>query len=129
MSITMTGPFSSGACVGVDGASTVTTTSAVRVTGLIHAIYLSYVGDDPATTDVTIRTLGTSPAAPSYNILVRADSATDALLLPRFDTHKNTDAAALTTFTGLMPVDDYLQIVVAQGNTNDIVYYWLFLER
>src|SRR5512139_278040 len=119
--IVMSGPHSSGACVGADGAATVTTTSAVRVEGLVHAIYLSYVGDDPNTTDVTIKTLGTSPSCPSYNILLRANSATDGLLLPRFDTHKNTDAAALTTFTGLIPVNDYLQIVVAQANTDDIV--------
>ena len=121
------GPIITPACTGVDGSATATVTTGVRVCGLVHAIYVQYVGDDPGTTDVTVATLGTSPAAPSYNVLVATNLAADVLYIPRGVSHVNTTGVAGTTNDQLIPVDDYIKVTVAQANTDDVINVWLFL--
>ena len=123
----MVGPITSGACTGADGSGAATGTSSVPVCGFVYAVYVQYVGDDPATTDVTVKTQGTSPRAPSYNILVATDLATDKLFLPRGISHVGTTGVAGTTYDQLTPVDDYIQVVVAQANTDDVINVWLFM--
>jgi hypothetical protein len=121
------GPITTPACTGVDGSGAATVTTALKVTGFVYGVYVQYVGDDPATTDVTVKTEGTSPMAPTYNILVATDLATDKLFLPRMDTHLATTGVAQSMNDALVPVDDKITVVVAQANTGDIISVWLFM--
>jgi hypothetical protein len=123
----LVGPITTPACTGADGSGAATVTTGEKVTGLVYAAYVSYVGDDPATTDVTISTRGTSPAAPSYNILVATNLAADVLYYPRAVSHVNTTGVAGTTNDQLVPVDDYITVTVAQANTGDIIKVWLMV--
>lgn len=123
----LVGPFTTPACTGADGSGAATVTSGVKLTGLVYAIYIQYVGDDPNTTDVTIATLGTSPAAPSYNLLVATNLATDVLYKPRGVSHVATTGVAGTDNDQMLPVDDYITVTVAGANTGDIIKVWVFL--
>jgi hypothetical protein len=120
------GPITTPACVGADAnsAATVTTTNPVR--GFLYAVSLSHTGDDPDTTDIALTTQGTV-GAPARTLLSRANSHADETLYPRADTNKNTDATALTTFTALMPIEDFVVLTVAQANLGDIWQAWLYI--
>lgn len=126
--ISMIGPIITPACTGVDGAGAATVTTAFRVCGEVEAIYISYVGDDPATTDVTISTQGTFPACPSYNLLVATDNATDKIFIPRVVANLASSGAAQAVVNFAQPVDDFITVTVAQANTGDIIKVWLFVE-
>lgn len=119
------GPITTPACTGADASGAATVTSKTVVTGFVVAAYIQYAGDDPGTTDVTIATLGTSPRAPSYNILVATSTATDTLYLVKKATVDQT-GAALTDYSPI-PVDDYVTVTVAQANTGDIISVWLMV--
>ena len=121
------GPINSGAAVGGAGVATATGSSTQVITGLVYQVVIKYNDAPPAaTTVVTIKTKGTAPAAPSSNILVVTNSATNASYQPRFDSHK-TDATALVTNTGLPPVEDIIQVVIAGADAADNVDVWLYL--
>ena len=119
------GPITTPACTGNDGSGAATVTTADIVRGCCKAIYISYVGDDPASTDVTVKTQGTSPACPSHNLIVATDTATDKLYPMQVISYD--EAAADTTHGVPPPVDDYVTVVVAQANTGDIIKVWLYL--
>ena len=121
------GPIITPACTGADGSGAATVTSQSIACGLVYAIYVQYAGDDPGTTDVTIATQGTSPRAPSYNLLVATNLATDVPYLPRGVSHIATTGVAGTDNDQMLPVDDYVKVTVAQANTGDIISVWLFL--
>jgi hypothetical protein len=119
------GPITTPACAGADGVAAATVTSSIIINGFVAAAYIQYVGDDPATTDTTIATLGTSPVCPTYNILVVTNSATDALHVPRkacVDT-----AGAANGEYAYIPVNDYVKVTVAQANTGDVINVWLYI--
>ena len=122
------GPITTPACTGADGSGAATVTSSTKVTGLVYGVYIQYVGDDPATTDVTVATLGTSPSCPSYNILVATNLATDNLFLPRAVSHVATTGVAGATNDQCLPVEDFVKVTVAGANTGDIINVWLFLS-
>lgn len=123
------GPINTGAAVGADGVATINVDT-VPLRGIVKAIYVKYNGDKPATADVTIKTKGTN--APSYNLLVLTDGNTDKLCFPTLIAQDT--AGASRTFDGTrvipaeIPIDDALNIAVAQTNTDDTVDVWLFLE-
>jgi len=127
MSARLFGPITTPACTGVDGSGAATVTSSMQVCGKVHAVYVQYVGDDPATTDVTLATLGTSPKPPATTILAKANSATDGWYFPRALEHLNTDGSDLTTHDKIA-VDDFLKVTVAQANTGDIINVWIYLD-
>lgn len=77
------GPFSTAASTGGAGTSTATVTTPTRLTGELKAVYIQYNDSPPATTDVTVKTQGTSPAAPSITFLTRTDTATGGWFYPR----------------------------------------------
>jgi hypothetical protein len=118
------GPISSGACVGADGAAVALGATTLPVRGLIFSVYVKYSGDKPATTDVIIRTKGTN--APTRTILTLTNKITDGLFLPRIDGHSVlgvADGAA----NQLIPVEDIIEIAVAEANTGDIIEAWLMV--
>ena len=125
----MIGPLTTPACAGGDGTSTATVTSSKKITGLVYGAYVQFVGDDPATTDLTIATLGTTPNQPAHNILVRADSAADGLLLPRMDIHTFSTGAAQTVNNALIAINDFVVVTVAQANDGDVCNVWLFVIK
>ncbi len=120
------GPINSGAATGGAGVATSTGTSANIITGVILSVFVKYNDSPPAaTTDVTVRTKGTSPRPPSRNILVITNAATDGVWNPRDTEH--TTAAADSGSKVLIPVEDYIQVVIAGANDNDNVDVWLEL--
>lgn len=96
--------------VGEDGSATGAVTSGT-LTGYIYDIYLNYHATAPgATTDVTI-----AYATPAGgNILVNADSATDALFMPRKAACDN--AASALTWYDQYYINGTLTVTVAQCN-------------
>jgi hypothetical protein len=118
----------SGTCTGADGSGAITAYSP-HVTGKVLAVHLSYVGDDAATTDVTLSDEG-DPAAES--IISRADTAADIKIYPRRVTEKNDGTDILYT-TGEEVFEPYvvhgrLKLVVAQANTGDVITATVWLE-
>jgi hypothetical protein len=119
------GPITTPACAGADGVAAATVTTNEPINGFIAAVSISYVGDDPGTTDTTIATLGTLPYCPAYNILVVSNSATDALHVPR---KACVDAAGAANGEYVyFPVNDKIVVTVAQANTGDIIKVWLYM--
>jgi hypothetical protein len=125
------GPLNSGVAAGNAGAATKNTDSTVVLTGIVRAIYVKYNDSPPAgTTDVTIKTKGTN--APSYNLLVIANGATDGYYQPTLVAHDT--AGAGRTYDGTRPVampiyiDDIINVKIDQADAADSVDVWLWLE-
>ena len=124
----LVGPINSGAGTGGAGAATSTGTSTNIISGFVYAVYVRYNDSPPAaTTDITVKTKGTDPACPSTTILTIANLATDVLKLPRLDTCTALLGTANSTNDALIPVNDYIQVVIAQANDADNIDVWLFL--
>lgn len=96
--------------VGGDGVATGSATSGI-LTGYIYDIYLNYHASAPAgTTDVTV-----AYAVPAGgNILANANSATDALFMPRKAACDN--AAGALTWYDQYYINGTLTVTVAQSN-------------
>lgn len=123
------GPFNSGAAVGNNGVATANADSPQRLTGRVVGIYVKYNDSPPAgTTDVVIKTKGTSPAAPSYNLLSLTDQATDGWRYPQAQIHTVAGVAIDGEYTPLL-VDDYINVKIDQANAGDNVDVWLMLEK
>lgn len=123
------GPINSGAAAGGNGSATANANSPHIVSGSVSAIYVKYNDSPPAgTTDVTIATLGTTPAAPAQTLLAVADSATDSWYYPRALTHVNTTGATIAGAYEEMPVHDYINVKIAQANAADNIDVWLLLD-
>ena len=129
----ISGPFSSGVASGGAGVATANADSNHRVSGRVLGVYVKYNDSPPAgTTDVTIKAVGSSPAPPSYNVLAVSNAATDGWFYPRVALC-DQDGAALT-YDGtrpvhdLLPLDDVLNVEIAQANNGDSVDVWLLLE-
>lgn len=121
------GPIIGTVAAGGAGSATSTTTTTTRVCGRIAGVYLKYNDTPPGTTDVTVKTKGTSPAPPTYNILAVTDAATDGWFYPAVQIHTTAGAAIAGEYKSI-PVDDYIQVVIAQANASDSVDVWILLE-
>lgn len=86
------------------------------VTGLLLGVYVDYV-TQPATTDVTIATAGST--APALTLLTLADKNTDGWFFPRRAIH-DTAGAAQTQYD-IAPVADAITVSVAQGDPGSVV--------
>lgn len=127
MSISLVGPINTGKAVGADGAATIHAASPSPIRGKVEAIYVKYNGDKPATTDLTIKTVGTAPNAPTYNMLVLTDANTDGWFYPRAQVHTTAGAAIAGEYTPLY-VHDCIDVAIAQANTDDSVDVWMLVE-
>lgn len=120
------GPFNSGVAVGDNGSATANTDSTIMVRGFVMQAYIQYNDSPPAgTTDVTIRTKGTSPAAPSYNILKVSNAATNGLFVPRKVAVDQTGAAL--SGENVIQVEDKVNILIEGANAGDSADVWLFV--
>lgn len=123
----LVGPVSSGVTAGGAGASTATGVTTIQKSGLVSAIYVKYNDSPPgASTDVIVRTKGTSPNAPALTLLSLTNAATDGWFFPRAVEHLNSDGTVLTTHT-YMPVADLIEVFVDDANDGDSVDVWLLL--
>lgn len=119
------GPINSGAAVGGNGVATSTGTSNNVIRGVILAVQVKYNDAPPAgTTVVTVKTKGTN--APTYNILVITNAATDGVFCSRLDSY-NAAGTALLTYDQLPVVEDYVQVVIAGANAADNVDVYLYV--
>lgn len=128
----LAGPFSSGVATGSSGEAAANADTQL-VTGQLLGMYVRYNDSPPAeTTDVTIKTKGTAPAAPSYDLLALTNAATSGLFLPRKEVVDQAGAALVFASTdgvpAPIPVADALNIAIAGANAGDSVDIWLFLE-
>jgi hypothetical protein len=119
------GPINSGLAVGADGAATANTTSSIRVSGFVMALYVRYNGSPPAgTTVTTIATAGNS--TPAYNLDVITNAATDGLFLVRKLTKDIANADIAGNYT-VIPVDDNIKVTIAGANAGDSADIWLMV--
>ncbi|RJX17538.1 MAG: hypothetical protein C4575_12915 [Desulforudis sp.] len=126
--ISIAGPFNSGEAVGNNGVATANANSMIRLRGKIMGIYVKYNDSPPAaTTDVVIKALGTSPAAPTYNLLALANGATDGWRYPQALIHTVAGVEIAGEYTPLL-IDDYINVLIDQANAGDNVDVWLMLE-
>lgn len=124
----LVGPINSGPAVGGDGVATASDTTAVYIIGRVQGIYVKYNDSPPAgTTDVTVATLGTSPTAPTYNLLAVVNAATDGWFYPRVQVHTVAGAAIAAEYTPLI-VYDRIKVTIAGANAADNVDVWILLD-
>jgi len=123
------GPINSGVGAGGAGVATNNATTTTQVVGCIAGIYVRYNDSCPATTDVTVKTVGTSPAIPSQTILTLTDANTPGLFLPRI-TPQDTAGADLIALTILEPITiaDFVNVTMAQADDACSVDVWFLLE-
>lgn len=122
------GPLNSGAAAGGAGVATANASSRTPLVGEVVGIYIKYNDSPPVTTDVTIKTVGTSPAPPTYNLLVVTDSATSGWFYPQVQVHTTAGALIAGEYRSLL-VHDYINVVIAQANNADNVDIWLLLAN
>lgn len=121
------GPLSSGVAAGSPGSATANQTCTAVVNGKLLGIYVQYLDSPPATTDVTISTLGTSPAAPALTLLTLTDQATSKWVFPRALAQSEA-GANLTGWYVELPICDLIKVTIAQANANDSVNVWMLVE-
>jgi hypothetical protein len=122
------GPFSSGEGSGGAGAAENNTSYDTTIKGRIKAVYVDYKDSPPATTDVIVKTLGVSPKAPTQTILSLADNNTSGWYYPVQQLHTTAGAAIAATYNDGIPVDDKINISIAQADDDDYVEIWLLVE-
>ena len=93
------------------GVATGSAASPFPVRGYVMGVFLNFHASAPATTDTTLRTKGNS--APSRNLLVVTNSATDAFIATADKPVDNANVAITNAHRGQV-VDDYLEIALAQ---------------
>lgn len=122
------GSLNSGSATGGAGVATSNISSPTRLIGRILGVYVKYNDAPPATTDVVIRTLGTSPAAPSMNILTISNGATDGWFFPRTQIHTVAGAEIADQYDE-MAIYDNINVSIAGANDGDSVDVWLLLAE
>lgn len=123
------GPITTGATTGGAGVSTATVTTTSIVSGLVQAVYVLFSGTAaPATTDVTIQTLGTSPNLPTQTILSSLNANTSGYFYPRTAVHLNSSAAAISGGYGMIAVHDKIKITIAQSDDSSVLDVWLLID-
>jgi hypothetical protein len=114
-----------GAGTGVSDADT-----PIRLTGRVKAIYVKYCGTvPPATTDITITTVGTHPAPPATTLLTLTDANTDGWFRPRVAPHSTLGVAliALTIYEPI-PIDDFVNIAIADADADNYAECWFMMD-
>lgn len=120
------GPLNSGVAAGGAGVATNNTTSSTVLVGEVLGIYVSYKDAPPATTDVTVKALGTTPSAPTYNLLALVNKNTSGWFYPLIQVCDTTGTPIAATYDHLM-LHDYINVSIAGANNADSVDVWLML--
>lgn len=128
--IKLFGPINSGVSTGGAGTSTANADSTTRLKGKMLSIYVKYNDSPPAgTTDVIVKTKGTSPAAPTRTFLTLTNAATDGWKDPRVIPHDTAGVAlAALAIAEPIPFDDFINVSIAQADDGDSVDVWLLIE-
>jgi hypothetical protein len=123
------GPFNSGVGAGGAGAATNNYTTTTRVNGKVMGVYVRYNDAPPNTTDVIVKTVGTSPSIPTQTFLTLTNKNTDGLFMPRA-IPQDTVGANLAALTVAEPVAiyDYVNVLIKEANDGDSVDVWLLLQ-
>lgn len=123
------GPFNSGVGAGGAGAATNNYTTTTFIVGKVMGVYVRYNDAPPNTTDVIIKTVGTSPAIPTQTFLTLTNKNTDGLFMPR-TIPQDTVGANLAALTVAEPVviADKVNVSIAQANDGDSVDIWMLIE-
>ena len=95
---------------GSAGSASGSATINVEKWGYLEWVYLDFHASAPATTDTTIAHGGTPPGG---NIMVKSNSATDALFFPRAGA-VDSSAAAITNSAARIPVGGPITVSLAQ---------------
>lgn len=109
------------AATGGDGSATATKTTTTVIRGKLVGVHLTYDGDDPATTDVTIETAGQQ--GPQYTLLSVSNAAADGYFAPGVAVEGGTDVLRAPA------VYDRVTLSVAQANNDDVITAYLYVER
>lgn len=120
------GPITTAAATGGAGAATGTATSDIVIRGFVVGMYIQYNGSPPAaTTDLAIKTAGSTGVLPSYNLLVITDAATDGYFLPQVQgvTAANVASGQYSPFY----VEDKITVTMAQANDADSATVWIYM--
>lgn len=130
MSMNLIGPYNSGVAAGGAGVATANTDFSTKVEGRVVAVYIDYKGTaPPATTDVTVRTKGTSPQAPSMTILKAENLNADNWFFPATPIHLHTTGAAIANeYERGVPIHDHINVLIAQADNDNNVDVWLLVE-
>lgn len=129
MSTQLIGPISTPAASGGAGVAGANIDTPIPVRGRVTGIYIQYNdAPPPATTDVTIKTKGTSPEPPSYDLLKVSNAATDGWFWPQVQICDTAGAAIAGEYTPQL-VHGIINIAIAQANNGDSVTVWLLIEE
>lgn len=131
MTISLFGPINSGAAVGADANATANANSNKLVIGKVLGISIHYDGDTPAgTTDVIVKTVGTTPEIPSQTLLTISNSSTDYFYMPRVIPH-DVAGGALAALTAAEPmtIHGYVNVKIQGTDAGGNVDVWLLLEQ
>lgn len=105
-----------------------TGTSVRPFNGEIVAIYVAYAITPNAGTDVVIATVN----SPVKTILTLTDNVTSGWYYPRAIVHDEAGVALTGTAGGdraKHPIDDYIKATVAQGDADQTLDVWVFIEE
>lgn len=110
------------------GTSAGTSVASRVICGLVHGVILDAPAGAPATTDVTVRTKGSSGSLPSYTIWNRADAGADVAAFPAV-LPVSTANAAITNAHRPVPVADALELFVDQADNGQLFKAWVLVEE
>lgn len=127
MTVKMIGAISSGSASGVAGSAIANGNSEVILKGKVMGIYVKYNDACPATTDVIVKTVGTDPSAPSYNLLSKANANTDGWFYPKSQICDASGSAIAGEYIEQV-VADYVNVSIAGADAGDSVDVWIMLE-
>lgn len=105
-----------------------TGTSPSPYNGHIVAIYVEYLITPNVATDVVISTV----LSPVKTILTLTDNVTSGWYYPRMIVHSEAGVALTGTAGGdrtRHPIDDYIKVTVAQGDSDQTLDVWLLIEE
>ena len=122
------GPINTGVAAGGAGVATNNGTTTTKIEGLLIGVYVKYNDSPPAgTTDVVVKTVGTSPDAPTNTFLTLTNAATDGWFYPRINVH-NTSGSAQAAVWDYVPLYDFVNVAIAGANNSDSADVWLLVE-
>lgn len=131
MSVQTVGPLNSGAAVGANGSATANASTTSIISGRVLAIMAKYSAAVAATTDVVVATTGARH--PVETLLTLTNNTADVTKYPRAAVHDPNGAAVnyAATFPiyDAFPVDDYVNVNIAQANAGDNVSVYLLIEN
>lgn len=105
----------------------VTVTSERPLNGKLIAVYVEYAITPNAATDVTIATVN----SPAKTLLTLTNNVTSGWYYPRALVHDEAGTALTGTAGGDRtghPIDDHVKATVAQGDSDQTLDVWLYLE-